>query len=191
MTENITNGTAQGLIEYLDNLVNKGRATSGSIVPLKSTLKQVLSVVDGENDWKNIIIKDLNIEDYIERFKNKTNGKYAPQSYRVYSSRLNKIKEWYVKFLANPGWAPKLEPTGRLQRTIIKNDSENPIQKQAQKSEPNKNITTPNILENLITYPFPLRNGKIVYLSLPADLNKEEADRLSSFLVAIATPKNS
>jgi hypothetical protein len=39
-----------------------------------------------------------------------------------------------------------------------------------------------------IEHRFPLRQGRIAILELPIDLTKEEADRLSNFIVALAQP---
>jgi hypothetical protein len=192
MTSQIGSGTSQGLIEYLDQLISKGKATPGSIVPLKSTLKQVLStVVDGE-EWKDINIRELDVDDFINRFKNKTIGKYSPSSYTVYQSRINKVKEWYIKFLLDPGWAPKIEATGKIQRVKTK-----PSISSSESTVKNDFIDTgklekPNsVLNDLITYPFPLREGKIVYLSLPIDLTPAEAGRLSKFLDSVSVDKSS
>jgi hypothetical protein len=194
MTDQIGSGTAQGLIEYLDQLVVKGKATPGSIVPLKSTLKQVLSTIDGEEDWKKVNIRELDTTDYIERFKNKTIGKYAAPSYPVYLSRINKIKEWYIKFLLDPGWTPKTETNGKLQRLKIKQSTSAERSSISEKentdaSKVEKPVNN-NVLNDLITYPFPLREGKIVYLSLPIDLTSVEAGRLSKFLDSVSVDKN-
>lgn len=190
MTNQIGNGTAQGLIEYLDQLMEKGKASPGSIVPLKSTLKQVFSTVSGEENWKSINIREVDMENYIEEFKQLTIGKYAPPSYTVYLSRLNKIKDWYTKFLFNPGWAPKAEANGKLKRIKNKpNISEIPTQ--ISKNIDTNKVEKPvnNVLNDLITYPFPLREGKIVYLSLPLDLTSTEAGRLGKFLESVSVDK--
>jgi len=194
MTDKIGSGTAQGLIEFLDQLVEKGRANSGGIVPLKSTLRQVLSKVDGEENWGNTDIRNINTEDYIARFKNLTVGKYMAESYVVYLSRLNKVKEWYTTFLLNPGWVPPIS-----NKIVSKNNSKQKdnktkgndnlkINKEEKEigSNSGKQSISDNNSNDLITYPFPLRVGKMAYLYLPIDLTLIEAKRLGKYLESLS-----
>lgn len=190
----IGTGTALGLIEYLDQLIEKGRATKGSIKPLKTAVRQVLSTVEGEEHWKDVNIRDIDTDDYISRFKNIALTKYNEASYVAYLSRLNKAKKWYVMSLQNPGWIPSnsissLKKVSKVANTLItKTETNNFID--AEKVDIDKTAafeTTINFNQkDLVSYPFPLRTGKMVYLYLPTDLTSIETKRLNKFVESLS-----
>lgn len=190
----IGSGTVKGLLEFLDQLIEKGRMSSGSITPLKSTVRQVFSAVDGKDGWQNVDIRNVNVEDYINRFGNLTIGKYSKDSIVVYKSRLTKALNWYSKFLIEPGWSPKssIKPTDKSIKTekkFTKTLSQIiiPTEKnETQSIDMNKTSET----SDLIAYPFPLRAGKIVRLYLPIDLKHSEAKRLGNFIESLSIDGN-
>jgi hypothetical protein len=58
-------GTANGLIEFCDFLIEKGYATPSAVNPWKSAAKQVFSLVEGEGkDYGSINVLTLDFEDY-------------------------------------------------------------------------------------------------------------------------------
>ena len=101
-------GKAENVLEYLDNLVEKGKATAGTVRPLKTAFAKVLQIVDGEN-WHTTDVKSMDVGDYMARFANLTMGKYSSGSLIEYKSRVNKVTAWYINFLNNPGWAPSVQ----------------------------------------------------------------------------------
>ncbi len=189
MSNQIGSGTAAGLIEFLDQLIEKGRGTTGSITPLKITVKKILAAVDGEDKWAQVKIGDIDIEDYLTRFKNKTIGIYSEGSYITYKSRLNKAKEWYTNFLLNPGWAPTKKNESPVKKKnidvpskVIESSTTNTLNSINNDNVPQIKSTS----SDLITYPFPLRAGKIVHLYLPIDLTLAEAKRLGRYLETLS-----
>lgn len=187
MTTQIGSGTAQGLIEFLDQLVEKGRAASGSVNPLKTATRQVLSSVEGEDKWSEIDIRSLDVVDYIERFKNLTMGKYTAESYKTYQSRLSRAKEWYTTFLVNPGWTPSKSST--LNKTKPSKKAESTEQLGVSRTEVERHPERkPNSLSqgDLIAYPFPLLTGRIVNLYLPVDLKISDAKRIARFVESLS-----
>jgi hypothetical protein len=188
-SSDIGSGTAKGLMTFLDGLVDKGRATSGSIAPLKSATRQVLSVVEGEN-WETLDVRQLDIEDYMLRFGNMTMDRQLPEpTLRSYRSRMTKAVNWYKDFLSKPGWVPPRSAPARTAKGenvpkvgILPSDTK----QETQPFEP-KYETQPSYEgTDLITYPFPLRPSKIVSLYLPVALTQSEARRLGAFLESIS-----
>src|ERR1700738_715393 len=106
MTDHIGSGTAQGVIDYLDSLVEKGRSRPSVINPLKTAVTKVLQATESEESWGAIDVTSLDISDVISRFKNKTLSQYTAASYDAYQSRMVRAIGWYKNFLANPGWVP-------------------------------------------------------------------------------------
>jgi hypothetical protein len=51
------------------------------------------------------------------------------------------------------------------------------------------NGALPSMFRDFIEHRYPLREGRIATLRLPTNLTKEEADRLSNFIAALAQPE--
>lgn len=183
-------GKAKNVLEYLDNLIEKGKATKGAIVPLKVAFTQVIRVVDGDN-WEDTNVKGVDVEDYMARFANLTMGKYSSDSLTVYKSRVNKVVSWYTQFLDKPGWTPDVQRRNRAPKGPISVkqkvaptqsiSSQTPNQPGVPQSMPEIANTPGRIL-----YPYPLSDGQLIHISLPVKLLKSDAHRIAAFIESIA-----
>lgn len=195
MADQIGSGTAAGLVEYLNSLVAKGRARQGAIAPLRISFSKVLSAVDGDN-WERTDIREINVDDYLLRFANLTNGHYNTDSLRVYGMRTRKAIRWYLTFLKQPGWVPEFKATTvPKEGQAIKLPKKQQVKQQVPASEPEPQMSAESTVpspesavsglsygDGLIAYPFPLMTGKLVTLYLPVTIQKIDAQRLSAFL---------
>lgn len=192
MSEIIGNGKISGLIAYLENLSAKGKVKSSAITPLKSAVKAIFSVVDGE-DWDNTDTRNIDLDDYINRFKNLTMGKYDSDSYGAYRARVSRALGWYGRFLQDPGWSPVVKERSnnkKKSKTIMLSTA--PIQDPDGISEaeviPNsqtERLFSANSCEassKLISFPFPMSNGVISTLYLPQNISQKDAGRLQRFI---------
>lgn len=183
MSEQVGNRKISGLMSYLDSLVEKGRARSSVVTPLKTAIRQIFETVEKDN-WENIDISTINLDDYIARFKNLALDRYNADSYNTYKARANRAITWYTNFLQNPGWTPTLRksPISTNSKTTKKDvtPQNNPL------SSPNslQTISTPPKAE-LISYPFPMSNGTLASLYLPKNISQEDATRLSKFILTL------
>ncbi len=183
-------GKAKNAIEYLDNLIEKGKATKGAISPLKIAFTKVVQVVDGDN-WEQTEVKGIDVEDYLSRFANLTMGKYSSESLTVYKSRVNKVVNWYTQFLDKPGWTPDVQRRNRAPKTD-KKSSQSIAVTAPQAIVPSAASSTPQSMasiantSNRILYPYPLLDGQLVHISLPVRLLKEDAKRIGAFIESIA-----
>jgi hypothetical protein len=193
MTDHIGSGTAQGVIDYLDSLVEKGRSRPGVVNPLKTALTKVLQTTEGEDSWGAIDVTVLDVNDVISRFKNKTLSQYTAASYDAYQSRMVRAIGWYKNFLANPGWVP-------AQNVARNGSSTTDTKKQTNASEQNKaalphtNDTSNTPQQGAqeidsIPYPFPLENGKLARFYVPTGMTKSDVDRITGFLNALVIEK--
>ncbi len=130
MSNSLNDGTAASLVAYLDVIIDKGRATQGAITPLRTAFVKVVEAVDG-TDWGATEVNNIDIDDYTSRFANLTAGKYTDKSISVYKSRINKVIDWYKKFLVQPGWMPLIKPQAprqkknTVQTSITSHDKQN------------------------------------------------------------------
>lgn len=183
-------GKAKNVLEYLDNLIEKGKATKGAVAPLKAAFNQVVRVVDGDN-WEETNVKAIDVEDYMARFANLTMGKYSSDSLTVYKSRVNKVVNWYTQFLDKPGWTPDVQRRNRTPKaTIIEKQKNNSAQ--TIPAQPSNHLAAPQSMPEIantpgrILYPYPLSDGQLIHISLPVKLLKSDARRIAAFIESIA-----
>lgn len=180
-------GKAINVVEYLDNLIEKGKATTGAIRPLKIAFSKVMQVIEGES-WENADVKAIDIEDYMSRFGVLTMGKYASDSLITYKSRFNKAVTWYLQFLDKPGWTPEVQRRNRTPKTAIKSKiMVKADQTETRQEEPTASIEVSTLpTKDRIIYPYPLVSGEVVQFSLPIKLSKVDARRIGLFIESIA-----
>lgn len=182
-------GKAKNALEYLDNLIEKGKATKGAIAPLKVAFTQVVRVIDGDN-WEETVVKSIDVEDYMARFANLTMGKYSSDSLTVYKSRVNKVVSWYIQFLDKPGWSPDVQKRNRTPK--ITPDKEKVTPAQTPQTSSASTAANPQSMPEIantpgrILYPYPLMDGQLIHISLPVKLSKEDAKRIGAFIESIA-----
>ncbi len=183
-------GKAKNVLEYLDNLTEKGKATPGAITPLKIAFTKVVQVVDGEN-WESTEVKNIDVEDYLSRFANLTMGKYTSDSLTAYKSRVNKAVSWYTQFLDKPGWTPDIQrrnrgPKASTIKETQKADSTPASEALKPQQDSSQLISTIHNVPGRILYPYPLLDGQLVHISLPVKLSKNDAKRIGAFIESIA-----
>lgn len=185
-------GKAKNVLEYLDNLIEKGKATSGAITPLKTAFTQVVRAVDGDS-WEGSDVKSIDVEDYMARFANLTMGRYSSDSLTVYKSRVNKVVNWYIQFLDRPGWTPDVKKRIRIPKARAAEQQKTmPVQMPATPSQtlsqPERPQSMPEIANapGRILYPYPLTDGQLIHISLPVRLLRDDARRIAAFIESIA-----
>ncbi len=190
MQDKLGTKTIGGMVAFLAQMVEKGRAREGVIKPLDTAIRKVFSVVAGEG-WEAVDITSLDLDDYMLRFGNMTNGQYTTSSLSVYKSRIRKSLEWYDKFLTTPGWVPPV-------REVDKSTANKPKAAKAKvDSEVNPGSGTAPLsgmaraddakpTDDMISYPLPLVSGKVVQLYLPTRLTQADARRISAFVSSLA-----
>lgn len=200
MTENIGSGTAQGVIDYLNSLVDKGRARPGVVAPLKVALTKILEKTEGEN-WPQVDVTKLDVDDATLRFKNLTLGTYTDASYRAYELRTKRAIEWYKQFLANPGWFPKesnraasteakRQPAKASEANVIESHEAVKGGREPSGAAALSQDFSIDVLPQLpktepVSYPFPLQGGEMARIYMPKSVTKADIARLSAFLDAL------
>lgn len=186
----IQSGRANGLLEFADFMVQKGYGTSAAWSPRKSAARRILEVVEGSEDFDDVDVRNLDLNDYLGRFETKALGSMKAESIASYKSRFTSAVVDYKVFL-DTGQPPRTA----TRRGQVREDgagsagtSRRPKQA-ARKQERHGNATvgaeepvTPSTGERLIDYPFPLRSGGIALLRLPVHLEKTDAERLGAFI---------
>lgn len=181
----VTSGTGDGLLEFLGWAAKKGNLNPNTAAALRAASRELLAVEADDGNFAGLEIRSLDVNDLGRRFANIRAGAYTPASLETYQSRFRRAVEMYKKFLENPAtWRPdtrergsqrpKAQQSGDLSRTDRRGTEPGPTPGE-ERSE-----------ANFIVYPFPIRKGVVASLSLPADMTKNEAKRLGSFIETLA-----
>jgi hypothetical protein len=186
-TTDIATGSADGLISFIDFMVQKGYGTARSLNLAKSATKQVFSIVEGE-DYGGSDVRTFDIGEYLTRFENRSMGRYSADTLAAYRSRFRRAVESYRSYLADPNWKPAARPAG-ARRTVASDSSNGSQGKPKGRSVGAGSQAAPrpplDIPASVITYPFPLKSGHIAQLHLPTQLDREDAERMTTFIRAL------
>jgi hypothetical protein len=183
-------GTANGLLAFCDYLMERGIAPSSAVQPWKSAARQVFTRVEGTEDFGDLDVRGLDVDEYMERFVHKTHGEYKRHSLNAYESRFRRAVESYRGYLADPmGWRPKLRGSSRRTTDASGNGRSRAQASSQVPAAPGARSSPAGVAASsvpaLIDFPFPLQSGQIGHLYLPSPLDKEDADRLTQFIRAL------
>jgi hypothetical protein len=184
-TTTIGTGTVDGLLAFLDYLVDKGYATAPAVHPLRVASKIVFSKMQGDG-YGSFDVRTFDADDLMDRFERRFVGEYKTESLNSYRQRLKRAVTAYRDFLAN-GNVSAIRTSARAPRRRKVEESA-PATGQTKPNGVRTNGNgngeghTPDVSGSLIDYPFPLRSGAVAHLRLPLKLEKADADRLGAFL---------
>lgn len=180
--------TGDGLIDFLDFAITKGYIKVATGQALKTACKEVLTATEGEG-WGSTDLTKMDIEDTLRRFETLRAMKFSVGSLSTYKSRFTRSVQMFESFRTNPAaWKPDVKQRSRSSRTTPTEtlSPQTPGPSKETTSAPVERILTTSHTSNVITYPFPLREGVLVSIQLPADVTHREAKRLASFIDSLA-----
>jgi|ERR1700730_78699 hypothetical protein len=179
-------GTAEGLIAFLDWAARTGELSANTVAAYKTAVTQVLEI-DGEA-WASTKVRELNIDRQLDRFTRLRASRYNATSLRTYENRFRAAINHYVRYLEDPASFRANQPKGPRVKSPEKTTGSGPPTRRERTTTPGGTPFVPNKNEptDLVQYPFPLRSGVMVYLSLPRDLRPEESQRIAAFVASLA-----
>lgn len=200
MSERMTSGTGEQAIKFWTWVSTKGLVKKPTADARRTALIEVLKATDNlETD-----VRELDIKHTLSTFENLRAGKYAPSSLAVYKTRFSSSILEYISWLEQPdGWRPSIKTRApRSQNTnanvmpaksspVADNADEPqvvPVGTALETEQASTVVQSSTSGSRIIDYPFPVRDGVIAILSLPSDLTTEEANRLATFVKAVAVP---
>jgi hypothetical protein len=174
MSSRIQSKTTAGLFEFCDYMVNKGYATSGAMEPWKTAARKILSAVDPEG-YEAIDLSTADLDDIQSRFETLTLSDYKHESQVTYGKRLKNAVTAYLSWVET-GKPPQLRRA--KQPASPKSDSKG----SAKSTATLKVAAEDNVDGQLVKFPFPMTDGTLAELRLPARLAKQDAERLATFV---------
>jgi hypothetical protein len=193
--------TGAGLIEFLDAAIDKGWFNVSSAKALKTA---TMKVFDVESGWASMDLRSLDADSLFERFRNLRRNSYTDDSMRIYKTRFKQALKMHLARLdGDPDWK-SYGPSSRVSGPAKQGPNGAKSARKASVAEATVGASTPaanNVVEEedpsvtnsstpgsvpLMRFPFPLRDAVDVWLTLPRDLTKDEAERLSIFIRSLA-----
>jgi hypothetical protein len=175
----IQDGTAEGMLQFLDYVVRKGYGGPSSVNPWKSAARQVFQVVEQSDDFGSVNVRELDLDGYLDRFDTLAKPKIKVESVAAYRRRFTNAVEAYLAFIDTGK-----PPTFRQGRGRSKTEQQRPGATSAPAPEAGRTAATAGDGrgERMIEYPFPLVGGQVATLRLPVRFERADADRLSAFI---------
>jgi hypothetical protein len=180
--------TGAGLVAFLDYAIQKGYLKTATGQAMKTAVKEVLSATEGAEDWQSVDLTSLNEDDVLRRFETLRAMKFSAGSLSTYKGRFSRASAMFEEFRTSPAsWRPSVK---QRSRTKANGPSSAPSSDTAAVA-PKAGVAPAPAQHSghrsaIITYPFPLREGVLASLELPADLTRREALRLSAFIESLA-----
>jgi hypothetical protein len=182
-TEMEANG--QGLVDFWAYVSEKGLMPANTAGALRGASKEVLSAVQGEG-WETLDLREIDVEDFNERFARLRAVKFKPDSLQVYRSRFKNAVSMYLEFLENPTtWRYKAKKPykSRVQQGNGARPTTNQSVKVGALEQPEVRYELPPV--RTIDHQYPLRPNLIIKVQLPVDLTDSEATKLSAFVTSL------
>lgn len=183
--------TGEGLVHFLDFAIEKGHLKAATGQAMKSAVKEILSATQGEDEWRSVELDSLDIEDIQRRFETLRAMKFSGGSLGTYKSRFRKSLDMFNDFRASPStWRPSIKQRDRKTKAKATPSTPGETRQPARTPPPTGHAGAPapasSHRPSIITYPFPIRDGVLGSLELPADLTKREAERVAAFVASLA-----
>jgi len=171
--------TGKQFVEFWAWASKKGLMNENTAYAFSSPVRQIMSVND---DWETIDVSKLDIDNLFLRFRNMNEKKFKPASLNAYFRRFKLALEMFLEYVENPtGWKHKGQITQNRKSKSSKSEKNNQIDDTFEMP-----ISQSDNSIQMMDYPFPLREGCIVRLKLPADLKISDVERLITFMRSIA-----
>lgn len=184
-----SSGTGAGMVSFLNYAIKRNELVEASAVALRVGVNRVLET---DETFAQTQVRDMDLDEVVRRFRNKSRGQFKDQSLTDYERRFRQTVEMYKKWLDNdPSWRPT--PRKATSRRAKPESSSGqgsdggavtPIgQTTAVITDPS---SQPMSAAGMVTYPYPVRPGLLAQIMLPEDLTAKEAERVAKFVASLA-----
>lgn len=175
--------TGKQFVEFWSWASQKGLMNENTAYAFSSPVRKIISV---DENWENLDVSKLDVEDILQRFQNIHGKEFKPESLNAYFRRFRQAHLLYLQYVENPtAWK-------------YKGQQSSPRKQKPKKADKNQNIedtfempvTQASNSTQMVDYPFPLRENFIVRLKLPTDLKANEVERLATFMRTLVADPN-
>ena len=186
-------GTALGFIDFLRWAGDKGEVSTATANGWLAASRAVLAVYD---DPDHVAIRDLDVEQALTRFENKSRTKYNTASMAAYKRRFQQAVGAYLAWLdGDQNWnsLSRANKSARsaTQRSRKRASARNAASAPTTRAPESVDASAPEppaAPHGMVAYDLPLRPNLRARLTLPADLTTSDAERISAFVRSLAFP---
>jgi hypothetical protein len=176
-----TDGSGQDFLDHWDWAAKKGLLNRNTAHAIRAAVSRILRI-EGPN-WPEIDVRSIDEEGLLDRFENLEKKQFSPGSLATYRSRFRKGRQLYLSYLEDP---KNYRPQSRERVAAAQPGGESVRRQRPRSRGESVADKTPSQHGDLVRYPFPVRAGVMAELFLPADLRRDEADRLAKFLQSLS-----
>jgi hypothetical protein len=198
----VSDGTAAGLVAFLEWAGGRGEINAGTASSRAVAVRRVLEIEN--SPMESIDLRQLEVDDLLNRFETLKRLDYTTESMKVYKSRFRASVDAYLAWLdKRPDWkrprrqvsvsdsgsARERVYTARLRVPPNRPSKASAADSLSDDSEVSQSTAaSPAGMTPMIPYEVPLRTGGELRarLVLPADLSRADADRLCRFISSLA-----
>ncbi len=177
------------LVEFWNWAAQRGEMGAHTARALRSACKEVLTTVEPDT-WESLDLRALDdVDSFCLRFvRLKAGSNFKPDSLTAYQQRFRRALASYLEYLEAPDkWQYGSESPSPTKETSKGKSKPQGATRRQSKPRPGGEKVNPNDPQ-MLTYPFPVRpwSGLVVNITLPADLTRQEAKRLATFVESLA-----
>lgn len=177
------------LVEFWNWAAQRGEIGGHAARALRSACKEVMTTVEPDS-WETVDLRALDVSSFCQRFvRLKAGSNFKPDSLTAYQQRFRRALASYLEYLDAPDkWQYGSEiPSPAKEAGKAKSKSPAATRRSQPKARSGGEKVNPNDPQ-MLTYPFPVRpwSGLVVNITLPADLTRQEAKRLATFVESLA-----
>jgi hypothetical protein len=138
----------------------------------------VFETVEGEN-WDQLDLTTVDIDEYASRFQTLAGAQYKAESITAYKRRVLNALQAHEHYRTT-GRPPTFRQGGKR----AKEDEPKPrgANVVAMSSKPSAPADTPAQPAGMMTFPFPLGDGRVASLIVPPRMKSDDVNRLAAFL---------
>lgn len=177
--------TGKALLDHWNWAVKKGLMNRNTGGALRSACAKVLPVMD---DWEDLDVRELVVEDALQRFVHLHSKDFKPASLEAYKKRFRQAVNSFLEYADDPaGWQPntrsragtarrktEARPAATKARSEVKASAEPVIESGSLKGS------------NLHVFEYPLRDGVMARLTIPRDVTNAEMKKLVAWARTLA-----
>ena len=184
----MTHGFApRDLLDFMDYVQSKGLANPETSKNKKIAVARVLDIVGlGDDDD----LREIEVEDLLQRFENKAGTKLSPGSLQSYKSRVGSSIVDFLRFKENPSGFKMngVKKSGRLTRVLKKPETGKSSKDQQLPAIIPRPESADGNNEFTLDFPIVLRQNLVVRIvGLPSDLKHHEARKIANVVNAMVS----
>jgi len=158
--------------------VNKGYATAAQVNPWKTAIQKMFETVEGDG-WESLDLDTINLDEYGSRFQTLAGAAYKAESIAAYKRRVHNAIQAHEHYRST-GRPPNFRQGAKRSKP-----EERDAPAKVVPMEPKANAGSPAAAApagGMMTFPFPLGDGRIASLTVPPRMKPDDVNRLAAFL---------